>query len=235
MTNNWPSWVPDWEQPAFTQFVDFGDDIREKIGKSSYTDISEISGYRVDLVDREVGEYVDLTHIEDYPETAIRLQALLRSLEHEYDDRYLACTFANKNKAIPLDSVCITNLVSEYRTFMDKEFLPGMDLVQKPQLVLDSEPPFEPSAIKFFHQYLNDEVDRILFITSKGMLGLGPAITLPGDVVVVLHGAPVPFVLRPNEDLWEFVGESYLYVINEGRIHREWEENGSVSEKFCLW
>jgi hypothetical protein len=68
------------------------------------------------------------------------------------------------------------------------------------------------------------------------MLGIGPEAMLPGDTVVVLHGAAIPFVLRPADDgLWRFVGECYLYDVNEGRVHREWKEKGSVSEKFCIY
>jgi len=41
---------------------------------------------------------------------------------------------------------------------------------------------------------------RCLFRTDTGMLGLGPACTRVGDVVVILRTGPVAFVLREEED-----------------------------------
>jgi hypothetical protein len=68
------------------------------------------------------------------------------------------------------------------------------------------------------------------------MLGLGPEGMRADDVVVVLHGASVPFVLRPVENgLWRLVGECYLYDVNEGRVVRKWEEKGSITETFCIF
>jgi hypothetical protein len=99
----------------------------------------------------------------------------------------------------------------------------------------DSIPSFTPSADRLLYECKDGLHGHTVFITSTGMLCVGPEVWLPGDVVVVLHGASLPFVLRPASDgLWRLVGECYLYDVNEGRVHREWEEKGSVSEKFCI-
>jgi hypothetical protein len=90
-------------------------------------------------------------------------------------------------------------------------------------------------AIRFYSIYQLDSKGHVLFLTNTGMLGLGPEAMRSGDVVVVLHGGSVPFVLRPVEDLWRLVGECYMYGVNEGSIVRDWEEKGSVSEKFCIY
>jgi hypothetical protein len=94
---------------------------------------------------------------------------------------------------------------------------------------------FVPSADRFAHRHVVEKKDRCLFVTSTEMLGIGPQAMIPGDVVVILHGGDMPFVLRPADNgLWRLVGECYLYDVNEGRFHREWEEKGRVSEKFTI-
>jgi hypothetical protein len=77
-------------------------------------------------------------------------------------------------------------------------------------------------------------MNRRLFITASGHLGLGPASMMSGDIVAVLFGGNVPYVLRPLEnEQWHFVGECYLdgymrgeAMDNEGkdRQSHEWFE-----------
>jgi hypothetical protein len=77
-------------------------------------------------------------------------------------------------------------------------------------------------------------MNRRLFITESGHLGLGPASMMSGDIVTVLFGGNVPYVLRPLENgQWHFVGECYLdgymrgeALDNEGKdaTSQEWFE-----------
>ncbi|KAK7530916.1 heterokaryon incompatibility protein-domain-containing protein [Phyllosticta citribraziliensis] len=71
------------------------------------------------------------------------------------------------------------------------------------------------------------------FATARGMLGLGPVELREGDVVWVLWGADVPFVLRregggAGEGRWSVVGEAYVHGIMDGeattRTGPKWEE-----------
>jgi hypothetical protein len=52
---------------------------------------------------------------------------------------------------------------------------------------------------------------RALFTTKQGNLGLGPMYAQPDDLIVLLEGGPVPYVVRQNDghlsDEYEFVGE----------------------------
>lgn len=57
---------------------------------------------------------------------------------------------------------------------------------------------------------------RRLIATSTGLLGLAPAATQTGDLVVVLLGAPVPHILRKYEDHYTLVGECYVHGIMGG-------------------
>nr|POF17907.1 heterokaryon incompatibility protein 6, or allele [Quercus suber] len=55
---------------------------------------------------------------------------------------------------------------------------------------------------------------RVMFASSTGYLGLVPHGTQEGDVVFVVRGADVPFVLRSRTDgAYELVGEAYVQGI----------------------
>ena len=54
---------------------------------------------------------------------------------------------------------------------------------------------------------------RVIFLTRKGYIGLGPYGMQEGDKVVIFDGDSTPFVLRADEseyDRWKLVGECYL-------------------------
>jgi len=248
LTEDWPSWVPDWTRLQ-GELLGPADDEDWNMSKgSSTTHILEtiengnhciaISGFTVDAVDREVKEYRDLGDLKDDAYGPARLQAMLRSLARLYSQECLACTFGNRYKWLSLSFTRTANLLSEYHIFTGRNFKKHKYEHQHGSVLWrkDYDPSFVPSADVFLARCRRDRDGHTLFITSTGMLALGPIKTLPGDVVVVLHGNPIPFVLRPASDgLWRLVGECYVYDVNEGRIHREWEENGSVSEKFCIY
>lgn len=58
----------------------------------------------------------------------------------------------------------------------------------------------------------NDSV----FVTDKGLVGLGPHIAKAGDVVAVMAGIPVPYILRPcvgddfTHTVYQLVGDVYI-------------------------
>ncbi|MCJ1456380.1 hypothetical protein MMC28_006741 [Mycoblastus sanguinarius] len=62
---------------------------------------------------------------------------------------------------------------------------------------------------------------RSFVMTSEGFFGLAPYQTRPGDLVCVLRGGNVPFVLRQRGDsCYEFVGEAYVHGIMDGNFVR---------------
>jgi hypothetical protein len=63
-------------------------------------------------------------------------------------------------------------------------------------------------------------VDRSLFRTSKGCLGLGPRSMRAGDEVFLVCGSHVLFVLQKNADkpTYSLVGEAYLHGFMHGEI-----------------
>jgi hypothetical protein len=242
---DWPSWVPDWSGDPDPALADLIDEERQEKNTSGLVQISEtafgktqcieITGFRVGTINREIKEYANLADYQDDPCLFEGLQALLRHLEHMYSQQCLAFTFGNALRGRPLNSTRIANRLSEYSAFMERDCV--LDIYSPPAGAWsdDRSDRFVPSADMFAFDCDLVIKDHRLFVTSTEMLGIGPRAMIPGDVVVVLHGGQVPFVLRPADNgLWRLVGECYLYDVNEGRVHREWEEKGSVSEKFTI-
>ena len=76
--------------------------------------------------------------------------------------------------------------------------------------------------------------NRRFFITEEGQLGLGPRLIEPGDLVCVLLGSEVPFVLRKAGDCYVLVGECYYHGFMEGRAVEGLEEGRVVLQDFVL-
>ncbi|OQN97874.1 hypothetical protein B0A48_16185 [Cryoendolithus antarcticus] len=57
---------------------------------------------------------------------------------------------------------------------------------------------------------LSHLVNRRLFKTRDGKLGLGPQAMRPGDSITALRGSDLPVILRPYEQEFRFIGFSYV-------------------------
>ena len=90
----------------------------------------------------------------------------------------------------------------------------------------------------FVNLVCNTVAGRRFFVTKSGMLGLGPARIEEGDVVAVLFGASVPFLLRPvGGDLrhCRLVGECYVHDIMEGQAVQVWRAGGMAEMDFHVF
>lgn len=72
--------------------------------------------------------------------------------------------------------------------------------------------------------------NRKLFVTREGRLGIGPPGTQPGDMVYVLFGGEVPYVLRTQGSRFLFVGESYIHGLMGGEAIQAWERHDLEEE-----
>ncbi len=70
------------------------------------------------------------------------------------------------------------------------------------------------------------------YLFREGYMGMGPVNIAPGNLVVVLMGAQVPFVLRPKGDPghFEFLEEAYCDDIMDGEIAEK-----RSSQVFVQW
>jgi hypothetical protein len=61
---------------------------------------------------------------------------------------------------------------------------------------------------------------RKVFVTQTGFLGLGPAEVEPGDVVCILFGGNLPYMVRPlGQDEFTFLGPTYVHGIMYGEAY----------------
>ena len=68
-------------------------------------------------------------------------------------------------------------------------------------------------------------------VTERGYYLLGPDVMQHGDVVVVLYGGRVPYVLRPEQGgRWKLLGECYMH----GMMSGEALETGAEEEVFTI-
>ncbi len=58
--------------------------------------------------------------------------------------------------------------------------------------------------------------DHCFFITPKGYMGLSSVILAHTDLIVILFGASVPFVLRRVDDQYTLIGEAYVHGFMNG-------------------
>jgi hypothetical protein len=80
-------------------------------------------------------------------------------------------------------------------------------------------------------------------VTEKGFVGMVPPSTLEsnenekrkGDVVFLVRGAEVPFVLRPVGEVegrkrYQLVGEAYIHGVMDGEMAK-WNNKGTGEEE----
>lgn len=82
------------------------------------------------------------------------------------------------------------------------------------------------------------------FTTKRGLVGLCPSAAKIGDVIVVLYGGSVPYVLREvatSDDghekpskRYEYIGECFLESYMEGRAIDEQKQEGLLTQVFSL-
>ncbi|EKG18433.1 Heterokaryon incompatibility [Macrophomina phaseolina MS6] len=75
---------------------------------------------------------------------------------------------------------------------------------------------------------------RRIFMTSRGWIGLGPAVASVGHEVSILFGVQTPYVVwqlpSASEDIYRLCVECYVHGIMDGEAIKMWEE-GFLEEK----
>lgn len=88
---------------------------------------------------------------------------------------------------------------------------------------LTSGPNLE-SSFKYETRMKRQGQNRSLFFTKGGYVGLGPSCQ-QGDVVCLLFGGEVPFILRPKGGCYQLVGDAYIHEIMEGESMQQLNMN----------
>ncbi len=77
---------------------------------------------------------------------------------------------------------------------------------------------------------------RKLCWTTAGRMGIVPAATRVGDLVCVLFGGQVLYILRSisQDPLYEFLGECYIHGLMDGEAFEQEDTRDADQETFCL-
>ncbi|PMD53601.1 HET-domain-containing protein [Hyaloscypha bicolor E] len=112
-----------------------------------------------------------------------------------------------------------------------------------PPDTLPDEVPWDTRGINFGNRWSFPCHGTPLFRTSDGSLGLCPPKTQPNDIIVILCGGPVPFILRAREECgrqldmtvqYEFIGECYLQDYMHGAAIEHQQRCNIPLQQFVL-
>jgi hypothetical protein len=226
-----PSWVPDWrieypvrlldEAQAYLNFRVHG----ERLTYPVVTQIPHphklaLGGFSFDTV-RKVDDAVLALDIVD---------ACDRRLFHSFHDRCAIAQTMGHDELYPPTQEDVE--IVWLRTISAGLFPDGTQLetffakARYPQYVrwhladkISSSPPREvvDEIFSFIPPWTTG---RKAFVTQTGFLGLGPAEVEPGDVVCILFGGNLPYMMRPlGLDEFIFLGPCYVHGIMYGEAY----------------
>jgi hypothetical protein len=83
----------------------------------------------------------------------------------------------------------------------------------------DLDSAFEPIVLKMLPIFKSIAISRgrRLACTTDGMVCLVPGNAQVGDNLSIFHGAPIPFVLRKEDDHFRIVGSAYVHDMMDGQ------------------
>ncbi|KAK6442553.1 hypothetical protein LTR95_001214 [Oleoguttula sp. CCFEE 5521] len=90
------------------------------------------------------------------------------------------------------------------------------------------------NAERYKRRVRNNCTYTFFFVTEAGHVGIGPDYVCPGDVVAVLFGGRVPFLLRKRAEHYRIVGPCYVFDMMDGKAVEDCEEGRLVEEEFEL-
>lgn len=75
-----------------------------------------------------------------------------------------------------------------------------------------------PDESKGCHMKLRCLEGRRIFRTQKGCIGLAPDHIQIGDRIGIFRGGNLSLVIRPSDDTWELIGDSYVHGTMDGAL-----------------
>jgi hypothetical protein len=230
-----PSWVPD-----------FSSHIREPCGEdhlagplfcaSGSTALSQISisqgadRYLLRLLGTKIDTIAELgtawEPLVDSPFNRAGAQQLLNEVETFCNRSLLLCTPEQASDAkmrIPCaDQAGLGAARSRASSSIREEY----ELLRLPETYTSQRVVNQQYEVAMGFQH-----HRKPFLSAEGYVGLVPAVAEIGDIIIIIFGATVPFVVRELDGgKVQLIGEAFVYGIMDG----EFLKVGRASETFCL-
>ncbi|OTB09503.1 hypothetical protein M426DRAFT_256644 [Hypoxylon sp. CI-4A] len=88
---------------------------------------------------------------------------------------------------------------------------------------------------RFHEAFTRTCLHRRFFVTKGDMMGIGPETMETDDIIVILFGGKVPYVVRDRGDgTYSFIGECYVPGLMAGEAVEQWKASGRMAEFFTL-
>ena len=211
-----PSWVPNWTIPSFTNHIHSGNTSGNSNAETSYdNDVLKIMGAHV----------ARISHVKKMCHSTTTLIPAIRNFSQEFLPDVKSASYVSGGSK--LDAYCRT-LCDNY---FDDEYIPAqafMPNFQQSREWLSSilNPQGTGTAIGAdlatgYSEYTSCVWDfcngKSLFTTEEGYIGLAPRAAKAGDLVCVLLGSRSPFLLRPlANNQYQLVGHCCAHGIMNG-------------------
>ncbi|KAI8939245.1 hypothetical protein NX059_005071 [Plenodomus lindquistii] len=253
---DWPSWVPDWRHEkasnalSTSQTADIYNASEGQplcLGYSRIANALPVQGIEVDYIvaysDRLASYgfgYVTYQEEVDFVQMASALYAR-RPFSNSYT--MPGTDFERARMIIQTLTANLTNTYS--RASEDPEFQadalawlgahapnlrPSLPISQYLSAMMKQRP--DPG--RFHEAFVRACVDRRFFVTKQGLMGIGPNTMKEGDILVILFGGRVPYLLRASNDAYRFLGECYVPGMMNGEEVQKWRDDGSKRTFFEL-
>ncbi|EAT90238.2 hypothetical protein SNOG_02026 [Parastagonospora nodorum SN15] len=241
---DWPSWVPDWRQDKASNILSImqgADTHNASRDQSLQVGISE-NPYTISLQGVEadvITAYGD--KLASYGFGYVTYKEEIEFARAAWDlSQSIHTSDSNMNGSI--SSTFIQTLVTGFSTEPSFQEDALQWFAQHAQLSLNTS---RTRRLKYlmkkrsdpgrFHEiFVQACVDRRFFVTKNGLMGVGPDGMKEGDAIGILFGGRVPYVLRPVDNGFRFVGECYVSGLMNGEAVQTWKDEGSKKHVFEL-
>jgi hypothetical protein len=222
LDTSWPTWIPQWDKVYTTSLAPSepdGNTSGASRGTTSVLTISKphaiaVGGLQPFIVDKVLPKRTSSTSDPYLDDTVAEYEAFKQRKEpwiHANGRPIALCwtlTAGKRWDAFPISDV--DEQLADFAAYI------RTDLPRYASLVSECN---ENGDQRRFKQAAASACDgRRLFVTTSGHLGIGPAVMKNGDLVCVLFGANVPYILRPNEDHFFLIGECYMHSLADGQV-----------------
>ncbi|KAJ4362875.1 hypothetical protein N0V83_009992 [Neocucurbitaria cava] len=253
--SDWPSWVPDWREKKASNELSssrYGDIYNADGNQALNIDLSRganelsLQGIRFDLItaydDRLKSHGFGFKTYDDEIKFVKRAWALFTGRPSHSPDPYatqdstigfvqtLTAGMSNTDKPLSGDPDLLDDALQWFMQYAPG-LLPAAPLSQRLKWQLTNS----PDSGRFHATFVKTCIDRKFFISSKGFMGIGPNAMKKDDVILILFGGKVPYVLRPSEAGYRFIGECYILGLMNGEAVDWWKENGRTREMFMIF
>ncbi|KAF2833464.1 hypothetical protein CC86DRAFT_389698 [Ophiobolus disseminans] len=231
LLSEWPSWVPDWRyDKASNALATSGSAAVYNASKNQLLSIDisnkfnaiSIQGVEVDTVmlygDRLASHGVGfVTYQEEIDFVRMAWALISQHPSTMYEDtaamliQTLTAGLSNSNRPASEDPSFQADALHWFAQHAPRT-LPTAPLSQRFNWSIKQR----ADSGRFHEAFVRACVDRRLFVTRGGLIGIGPHAMKEGDIVVILFGGRVPYILRPIGMSYKYIGECYVPGLMNG-------------------